>query len=414
MLRLHCLASPLPPPYHHQSRARARRRPIARSSFVARAHNALSRHSHRVLASCAPLSQVIYWKGKAEEAAALSETANELIVAAIGEDEGGAGSGVGPRGKGSVATPVLHRNVRRMVERLGSLDESLGQMKEQLDKAASAMEELRDKLTNADGHEKELVEGMREEARQQRQALVSTALSSMSHLRSHLIYSLTGLREVVTSAGEAPGGATAAHYAMNGVFAVAGSRAPMATRGSTTRPSPPQRWPRPVSTTQGRPSASLERGVLGPMQTEELVLRLEVPTIPNPDAPLPEKRALAGLQARRAALAEQHRQRSHSPLPLISSPKGSPKGAQARWKTAESGQAIFTGTRVASNSVPASRPPVRAIPFNPAPPNNTTATPGSLHELRSLSTPLSRAGTPRAPTDRAESFLSGLGRGSAW
>ena len=137
-------------------------------------------------------------------------------------------------------------------------------VQEQLDKAAAAMEELRKKLSSADEYAEEKVQGVRAEARQQRQALVASALSSMSHLRNHLIYSLTGLRQVINTAAS---GESSSHFACDGTFAVGGSRAPYATRGSTTRLSAPQRSLPPPNTVsamgfQPAPQSSLPLALL--------------------------------------------------------------------------------------------------------------------------------------------------------
>ena len=86
--------------------------------------------SHHVYSrnACA-LAQVVYWKGRAEAAQALAEAANELIIAAIGADEGGGGGSGKSKGKGAEAKPALHINVQRMVDKLRSLEGSLGPSK---------------------------------------------------------------------------------------------------------------------------------------------------------------------------------------------------------------------------------------------------------------------------------------------
>ena len=142
------------------------------------------------------------------------------------------------------------------------------------------------------------------------------------------------------------------------------------------------------------------------------MIRVDVPTIHNPDAPKPER----VLPARPL-----HQPRSPpgrgSPLPQLSRIPG--------WNTADNGQAAFSGTKVyaeekvkgltsTSASVPATRPPARVISFHQTPrqPHNMAEPAAQVHAqaMRSLSTPPARGATPRA-TDKADSFLSGIGVG---
>ena len=130
---------------------------------------------------------------------------------AAGEGTGG-GAAAGRRspgvptaaGRGSPGVTTLPetdliRNVERLIGRMNELEDALGAMKQELETASNAMRGLKDQMERVDEVVGIRVQEVQDAARRERQTLVTTALSSIGHLRSHLIYALSGLREVNAS-----------------------------------------------------------------------------------------------------------------------------------------------------------------------------------------------------------------------
>ena len=112
---------------------------------------------------------------------------NEAGGGAAGED--GAASEVGG---GSVALVAM---VEAMVGRYRVVEQLLSKMESELEMAASNLERLRKQLHSAEEGSGERVRAVQQAAASQRHALVGAALSSLASLRTHLVATLSGLRE---------------------------------------------------------------------------------------------------------------------------------------------------------------------------------------------------------------------------
>lgn len=155
-----------------------------------------------------------YWKAEAGKLQDQIQQASGLIAETIGPDPiaGGASSDAqaaaalaaraainSPAGVTSAPRPApLPRAVSLMVDRLRSLEQLLRTSQKETDEAAAAMVALAAEAMEL----REVASQERTKAKFQRQRLVSSSLKSLSQLRAHLVYALSGLREV-TGGGDA-------------------------------------------------------------------------------------------------------------------------------------------------------------------------------------------------------------------
>ena len=103
----------------------------------------------------------------------------------------------GRRGARAEAAPVnpMCEMVDTMVEKYKELEASLDRMNQDLAKATSTLNELREKCNQQEKAGSLEVQAVQAAARKERQVLVNAALGSLHSLRTHLVATLSGLRE---------------------------------------------------------------------------------------------------------------------------------------------------------------------------------------------------------------------------
>lgn len=100
-----------------------------------------------------------------------------------------------PAKEAKAAEGRVTRLVDALVERAKSVEAQLVKMSDELARAAEALSTLKVALSEAEKGNGGEMAAVEQRAKQARAKLVASALESMNHLRSHLISTLTGLRE---------------------------------------------------------------------------------------------------------------------------------------------------------------------------------------------------------------------------
>ena len=271
---------------------------------------------------------------------------------------GGASGGASPRGSplghrsggGSGAGGYQHLRIQRLVDLVKEMQskakQSVQEMHEELEKATKMLQKLRASLIAQAQGDGPRVQEVREQAKRDRAVLVSAALSSLSQLRSHLIFALTGLRESsasLPSSMRAQSTSFVEHPALSGYTqqAVAASKLAWATRPGAAGVSIaglPQTLQQPPHQQQHRHPMAMRFSSSSPPidgRLESLVLRLEVPPMnslgitglhPVPPAYIPHPasgRSAAGAPPRPRTMAGGHSStpREHAMAVQGSSPR---------------------------------------------------------------------------------------------
>lgn len=136
---------------------------------------------------------VDYWRCEAEALAEEAEKVIELVMEALRSGSTGAEPDATHLTTGKA--PTVSQRVEELCNRFKSQQEGLETMNQELSKATATITELKLGLEDVDHLVEAKVKEVREEARQRRAKLVEGAVMSLSHLRSHLIFALSGLRE---------------------------------------------------------------------------------------------------------------------------------------------------------------------------------------------------------------------------
>ena len=115
--------------------------------------------------------------------------------AVTSKGEKGSPKGAGGDKKVLPLTPAVDTMLKRFLK----LKLDLDSMEATLASNVEALEALQGKLNDADSNGDTKIIAVQEMAKKERAQLVSTALESLRHLRTHLVSALSGLREVITA-----------------------------------------------------------------------------------------------------------------------------------------------------------------------------------------------------------------------